>query len=87
MKDFKKQVIKLFGEQFKIGDKFKAITNQMDDFLYGDENEDYIGDNIYKLMIIDYVNIELPINFICVTTGKCFWITFNEIFNFEKIGE
>lgn len=84
MKEFKKQVIKLFGEQFKEGDKFEALIN---DPMYYDENENYISGNIYELKIINYVDIEQPLNFTCVTTGKCFWIDFNEIFNFEKIGE
>ena len=82
MNQFKKQVIKMFGEQFKIGDKFKAIVT---DPIYDDEN--YIRGNIYELKLIDCIDIEQPANFQCVATGKCFWITFNEIFNFEKIGE
>lgn len=83
MEEFKKQVIKLFGEQFKKGDKFEALIN--DPVCAGDE--DYTIGSILKLIMIDYVDVEMPINFMCVTTGKCFWITFNEIFNFEKIGE
>lgn len=77
MKEFKKQVIKLFGEQFKKGDKFEALINEFA----------ITKGNIYKLIMVDYIDIEIPVNFMCVTTGKCFWITFNEIFNFEKIGE
>lgn len=83
MKEFKKQVIKLFGENFKKGDRFEALVS---DPIY-DEDENYIRGNIYELKMIDCIDIKQPLNFMCVTTGKYFWITFNEIFNFEKIGE
>lgn len=83
MKELRQKIIYLINSSIKIGDRFKAIMNYEESYNFGD----YRKDDIYELIDIDLNDISLPFYFKNIDTCIYFWLSFDNMNHFEKIGE